>query len=103
MAQRVFTEEEKEWLRENFAKMSRADCGRYLQVSGNTIRKLAIKLGIYQEKKKPVKVTKNVVPEILISGEGYCQDCILYKVGGICGKNGRTTGALHRKNCFKAS
>lgn len=103
MVKKVFTEEEKEWLKENFTKMSRADCARYLQVSGNTIRRTAIELGIYHEKTKPVKVTRNVVPEILISGEGYCQDCILYKVGGICGKNGRPTGALHKKNCFKKS
>lgn len=51
------------------------------------------------KKKKPVEAQKNTAPDVGLVKEGYCLDCALYKVGGICGKSGRLTGALHIKNC----
>lgn len=51
------------------------------------------------KKKKPVEAQKNTAPDVGQVREGYCLDCALYKVGGICGKSGRLTGALQIKKC----
>ena len=51
------------------------------------------------KKKKSVEAEKSKAPDVGQVSEGYCLDCALYKVGGICGKSGRLTGALHYKNC----
>lgn len=103
-ALREFTEAEKEWLKENYSKMSQKDCATYLHCTNNTVRTLAKKLGIYVNK-HPLRVEDKkevvVIPAYLNSGENFCLDCAYYLVGGNCGKTGRITGALHKKSCFK--
>lgn len=103
---REFTEEEKQWLIENYPVKKQKDCARYLHCSDGVIRRLAKELGLYEYRKtydkNPIKKAKQGgLMEINQESQGYCLDCSLYRVGGICGNNGRETGALHKKNCFK--
>ena len=103
---RQFTEEEKQWLIEHYHTLKQKDCARHLHCSGGVIRRVAKELGIYEYRKtydntEANKAQKAVSKQTNQGNQGYCMDCALYKAGGICGKNGRETGALHKKNCFK--
>lgn len=100
MAKRVFTEEELAWLEANYQQMTLRDCAKHLQISKDLVSKTAKRLGLDIGKKRPVEAQKNVAPDVNQGDEGYCLDCALYKIGGLCGKSGRLTGALHKKKCF---
>lgn len=100
MAKRVFSEEELAWLEANYQQMTLRDCAKHLQISKDLVSRTAKRLGLDIGKKRPVEARKNVAPGVNQGDEGYCLDCALYKIGGMCGKNGRLTGALHKKKCF---
>lgn len=101
---RVFTENEKQWLIDNYPTMKQSDCAKHLMVSANVVRRLAKELGIYEKKNPAVEGNKpKEKPSILEAGKGYCLECAYYVVGGTCGRNGRMTGALHKKECFKVN
>lgn len=100
MAKRVFTEEELAWLEANYQQMSLRDCAKHLLISKDLVSRTAKRLGLDIGKKRPVEARKNLAPGVNGGDEGYCLDCALYKIGGMCGKNGRLTGALHKKKCF---
>ena len=100
MAKRVFTEEELAWLEANYQQMTLRDCAKHLMISKDLVSRTAKRLGLDIGKKRPVEARKNVAPGVNRWGEGYCLDCVLYKIGGICGKTRRLTGALHKKKCF---
>lgn len=99
-AKRIYTDEEIAWLEENYNTKSQRDCAKYLQVSAESVRGLAKKLGLVQGRKSEVGKDKQSI-SMIVQGEGYCLDCEFYNTGGICGKNGKLTGALHQKKCFK--
>ena len=101
------TEKEKQWLIDNYHTKKQCDCARHLNISKNVIRRFAKELGIY-EKKTPAVVSKKPkakpdIIDVIEDGKGYCLECAYYVLGGTCGKNGRITGALHKKGCFKAN
>lgn len=103
---RQFTEEEKQWLIEHYQTSKQKDCARHLHCSDGVIRRVAKELGIYEYRKtydntEANKEKKAVTKESNQENQGYCMDCAWYKVGGICGKNGKVIGALQKKNCFK--
>lgn len=106
---REFTEEEKQWLRDNYAQMKQRECARHLHCSDNVIRRAVKELGIFEARKtydqKPKQSKKEkkaaVIKSMNDSGEGYCLDCFYYLAGGHCTKTGRDTGALNKKQCFK--
>ena len=100
MAKRVFTEEELAWLEANYQQMTSRDCAKHLLISKDLVSRTAKRLGLDIGKKRPVEARKNVAPGINQGVEGYCLDCALYKIGGMCGKTRRLTGALHKKKCF---
>ena len=100
MAKRVFSEEELAWLEANYQQMSLRDCAKHLQISKDLVSRTAKRLGLDIGKKRPVEARKNVAPGVVRRDEGYCLDCTFYKIGGMCGKSGRLTGALHKKKCF---
>jgi hypothetical protein len=101
------TEYHKTWLQENYGKVSREDCALRLKCSNRTIDRWVSELGLQTRKPKdPSKPSKklNKVVEVKSAVEaqkGYCMDCEHYIVGGQCGKNGKPTGALNEKLCFK--
>ena len=106
---RVFTEEEKQWVRENYNRMKQCECCKYLHCTDGVLRRVAKEVGVYVARKtydqKP-KLNKKAKKEAAIktineSGEGYCIDCLYYMAGGHCSKTGKDTGALHKKICFK--
>lgn len=95
-----FTDEDLSWLEANCASMSLRDCGAHLNVSAETVQRTIKKLGFnIGGKKKPIKVV-NIKNNSRVESEFYCINCMFYRKGGICGKNGRLTGALHQKKCF---
>ena len=98
---KVLTAEEEKWFRENYGKLSQNKMAKQLMISANTVREIAIRLGMkprsqYQESKE-----KEEMPRILEYGNNYCIDCEHYREGGICSRNGRIIGALHKKSCFE--
>ena len=98
---KVLTAEEEKWFRENYGKLSQNKMAKQLMISANTVREIAIRLGMkprsqYQESKEP-----EAMPRILEYGNNYCIDCEHYQKGGICSRNGRIIGALHKKSCFE--
>ena len=98
------TEKEIQWLIDNYPTMKQSDCAKQLMVSDNVVRRFAKELGLKKIRKPSVEVNKPTntpKPSVLEAGKGYCLECAFYVVGGICGRNGRMTGALHKKECFK--
>lgn len=101
---KTLTEKETQWLIDNYDTMTQAACAKHLMVSDTDVRRLAKELGIYKKKNPAVKANKpKEKPSILEAGKGYCLECAYYVVGGICGRNGKITGALHKKECFKVN
>lgn len=100
------TEYQTTWLQENYGKMSREECALRLHCSTRTIDRWINKLGLQINKpskpSKPSKVIEVVEEKPAVDFQkGYCMDCKHYIVGGQCGKNGKPTGALNEKPCFK--
>lgn len=101
------TEYHKTWLKENYGKVSRENCALRLKCSNRTIDRWVSELGLQvrapkdpsKPSKKPSKVVE--VKPAVEALKGYCMDCEHYIFGGQCGKNGKPTGALNEKPCFK--
>ena len=98
---REYTEQEKQWLIDNYATTKQCDCAKRLMTSDNTVRRLAEQLGVYVKKKGPVKEKVKSKKIDCEQGDGYCLDCLHYNTGGWCAKYKKQTGALNRKKCFK--
>ena len=96
----TLTESEVQWLIDN-RSMSQEKCAAALGVTRHTISAYLTELGLNKPRAKPGLTKKQKKRLIVDSGNGYCIDCKHYKVGGICGKNGKDTGALRKKECFK--
>lgn len=104
------TEYHIKWMQDNYGKLSRKECADHFHVSTRTIDRWADRLELtYQIRskpkpnKEPSKKPSKVVEETpaVDAPKGYCMDCEHYIVGGQCGKNGKPTGALNEKLCFK--
>ena len=101
------TEYHIKWMQTNYGNVSRKDCAKHFQVSVTTIDRWVKELGLQvrapkdpsKPSKKPSKVVE--VKSAVEAQKGYCMDCEHYIFGGHCGKNGKPTGALNEKPCFK--
>jgi hypothetical protein len=100
MAKKIFTEEELAWIEANFQTMTLKECARFLQISQDLLSRTAKNMGLYAGRKRSIEQNVNREISIIQQSKGYCLDCAYYKTGGICGKNKRLTGALHKKKCF---
>ena len=99
----ILTPEQQQWLIENYDKMKpKTRCAEELGIGVKVLRRIAKELGIWKEpeKKAFVEVAQPVKSKY-DQGQHYCVDCRYYRAGGICQKKG-TTGALHKKECFKS-
>lgn len=105
------TEEDKEWLCENYGYIKRTEIAKRLNLSSSSLSRLAISLGLRNRyrakaKNKRQNATINVKPKNVQKmpayeeGYDYCLYCSLYRVGGFCERDGKITGALHQKSCF---
>ena len=101
------TEYHIKWMQTNYGNVSRKDCAKHFQVSVTTIdrwvKELNLRVRAPKDPSKPSKKPSKVV-EVKPAVEalkGYCMDCEHYIFGGHCGKNGKPTGALNEKPCFK--
>ena len=104
------TEEQREYLCENFGWVKADEIAKHLQVSYSTVRRYAKSLGLIRDiphrKKQPGQIiNKKPKHNAPIHEEGYeyCLYCSLYRVGGTCERDGEPTGALHQKSCFIAN
>ena len=108
MKHREWTDEEIQWLKENYPTQSDHKCRTKLGISYKRLWMKAEELGL--EKVKPsdfeaarqVQVTKASKKRYFYDegAQGYCQDCKLY-LNAICGKTGKDVGALWQKKCFE--
>jgi len=107
------TEYHKTWLQENYGRVSREECAWRLKCSSRTVDRWVSELGLQTQTRKPkdpskpskpskIKPSKDVEVKPSVEAlKGYCMDCEHYIFGGHCGKNGKPTGALNEKPCFK--
>lgn len=99
-----FTEQEKQWLIDNYPTTKQSECAKHLMVSDTVIIRLVKELGLKKIRKPGIigkKSEKKKLLGIFDGQKGYCIDCIYYEVGGKCLRTGKDTGALNRKVCFK--
>lgn len=97
-----FTDSHKSWMIDNYGIVSRKDCAQHFHVSLTTIDRWAKMLGLSIRKsiKKSISVINDAGNDVEVE-KGYCVDCEHYVLGGQCGINGKPTGALNEKPCFK--
>lgn len=98
---RVLTAEEDKWFRENYGKISQNKIAKQLMVSPNTVREIAIRLGLRESSTFRYSSANAPMPTIIEYGNNYCMDCKHYLNGGTCSRNGKMIGALHKKSCFE--
>lgn len=105
MRERIFSSEEIEWLKANYATKSDHACRTYLHISYERLWLIATELGL---EKKPIilpktapKKTKKVLYMDQSVSINFCIDCIRYREGGFCSKTGKPIGALWQKECFR--
>ena len=99
----TLSESEQAYLIENTGKHKQTDLAKWLEVSVATVAKYQRQLGLRKDR-APIKRSKFRVKKVapIMQGAGYCLDCINYREGGLCRRSGKSVGALHKKECFKA-
>ena len=104
---REWSEEEMEWLKQNYATTTDHKLRTHLHMSQERLTRLAKEFGLKKEKVEqrsglftPKKKTKKVLHQDEESTD-FCMDCQKYCKGGICGKTGKEVGALWQKKCFE--
>lgn len=105
MAQeRIFTGEDRDWLKENYPHLSNTACQRHLKCAIESLKKLVAECGLtYKGANTNVVVKKEKNPIWQDAGTKgcVCLDCDNYVHGGLCSKTGKWVGALWQKKCFK--
>ena len=104
MQPRIFTDEDRRWLIENYPHLSNREARAHLECGFDKFKQLVKECGL--EYKEFVPASK---PKVKVKSQwrdenacgGYCMDCKNYKVGGECMKTGHLIGALWTKKCFK--
>lgn len=104
MQPRIFTDEDRRWLIENYPHLTNREARAHLECGFDKFKQLVKECGLeYKEfvpaSKPKVKVKSQWQDENACGG--YCMDCKNYKVGGECMKTGQVIGALWTKKCFK--
>lgn len=104
---RVWTSEEEQWLKENYATTTDNACKAYLKTTFQQIWIKADELGLKKDKptdfEKARTLAKKASKKCLHQDEvflNYCMDCIHYQPGGVCKKTKKDVGALWMKKCF---
>lgn len=108
MKERPITEEQLQWLRENFDKYS----NHKLRVSLHTTEKRLVRLmaemnlvRTERAKGQRLPIAKKVKKKYVYLDEDapgqYCRQCLYYQQGGICKKFSKDVGALWQKRCFE--
>lgn len=88
---------------ENYPHMSNKQCQKHLHCGNAYLRQLvkdcgfAYKVRTKVDNPKPVKKCDWED----VNAKGYCIDCSFYIRNGICGKTGKSVGALWKKKCLK--
>lgn len=115
---RKLTDEQAEWLKENYAEKTNHECRKHLRIGYYTLVAIAEQMGLVKVakvRKAEIRVKSNEpfksdAPKskkrLFFYDEGnvsYCMDCRHYKTGGTCIRTERESvvGALWQKNCFK--
>lgn len=96
-----WTDEEIQWLKDNFADNTTHYCVKVLHAGVRRILAKAQELGL--TKRLPPKPEKKVKPPIYLDerAQGYCMDCAEYKEGGYCTNKKTEVGALWKKKCYR--
>jgi len=103
MQPRIFTDEDRRWLIENYPHLSNREARVHLECGFDKLKQLVKECGL--EYKEFVPAAK---PKVKVKSQwrdedacgGYCMDCENYRAGGECRKTGRSVGALWQKKCF---
>lgn len=88
MAERYFTAEEIEFVRNNIRHMTQREIATRLNTTSAIIKRLRESIGLSKD------------GEIVAGMDKVCMDCAWYVIGGKCGKTSRETGALMSKSCW---
>ena len=96
-----FTQEHRDWLRDNYPLLSNKQCRKYLGCGFDRLKVLVEELGMEWKTYTPAAKIRMERHHDREANGGYCIDCKRYREGGICGKNGKEIGALWQKKCFK--
>lgn len=107
MAQeRVFTDEDRDWLKDNYPHLSNTSCLKKLKCGFESLKKLIAECGLeYHNQTNPnTKFIAKKENKFVWSDKDAterCMDCKRYMQGGICSKTGKDVGALWQKRCFE--
>lgn len=105
MQPRIFTDEDRRWLIENYPHLSNREARAHLECGFDKFKQLVKECGLEYKELVPAKKVQRVKVKSQWRDEnacgGYCMDCKNYKVGGECMKTGHLIGALWTKKCFK--
>lgn len=107
MAQeRIFTDEDREWLKENYPHLSNNACVKHLKCGYESFKMLLAECGLKHRNQTNANTKFQAKKEQRFAwldagatGE-RCMDCRDYVYGGICSKTGKWVGALWQKKCF---
>lgn len=99
-----WTDEEVQWLKENYADHTTQYCVLHLHAGAKRILKKAAELGLTKKEKpkkpkKPKRKTEGI--HIDEGAQYYCMDCACYQKGGYCTRKKADVGALWLKKCNK--
>lgn len=103
MAQeRIFTEEDRQWLKDNYPLLSNKKCQKHFDCGYEVLKKLVAECGmVYRnlshDNTKPKAKHAWYDDEVC---KGYCMDCKHYVQSCKCSKTGKEIGALWQKKCF---
>lgn len=100
--ERIFTDEDRDWLKENYPHLTNRTCIQHLKIGFKTLKELVVECGLEYK----CRTNANTKEELRNRWKedntniGYCMDCSRYVTGGTCGKTGKCVGALWQKKCF---
>lgn len=99
----VLTDEQRQWLRENYGVLTQTAICKELHLSPHSIRVYAAELGIATQKdlEQMLSIRERTSMWCDTGAEDVCMDCFSYLLGGFCKKKDRYVGALWKKRCFK--
>jgi hypothetical protein len=105
--ERVFTGEDREWIKENYPHLTNTACVKALKCSYNSLKRLVKDCGLdykCQSNTNTKFIAKKAMRFVWLDAGAKgerCMDCKRYVRGGICSRTGRDVGALWQKNCFE--
>ena len=107
MAQeRIFTDEDRDWLKENYPHLSNNTCIKHLKCGYESLKRLLAECGLKHRNQTHINTRFKAKKEkkflwLDVGAEGErCMDCKSYVKGGTCFKTGKDIGALWQKKCF---